>query len=272
MPALGFFRDKRRGLEYDADGEQVVNIFERNPLSLHFRPDGEYAFDAPGYGEVDVAVDEPLPDWGDEPVDEFGTVRFRFIQLADDVEVLLRIAVAEAQVFQFRLDGIQAEPVRERGEQIERLARYLDLLVARHGGHRPHVVKPVRYLDEDYPYIVRQGEQHLAEIGGLFRRVGIDHTGHFGQTVHHIGYLFPEDGFDFFDRIVRILHHVVQQGCGHGLNAQSYFFHDDFGHGQGMENVGLPAAPQHSLVSFPGEEERLAYQLPVLFLLNYLRT
>ena len=218
MPALRFLGDQLHGFENDADGEQVVYVFERDALALHLRPNGEDAFDPSRNGELDAVLGEPLPDRGNEAVDEFASVRIGFVQLADDFEVLFRIAITEAEVFQFRLYGIQPQPVSERCEQIEGFARNLHLLVARHGGHGPHVVQPVRNLDEDYPYVVRKGKQYLAEVSGLLGGVGIHHSGHLGQAVYHVGDLLPEDGFDLFHRVGGILHHVVKQSCGYRLD------------------------------------------------------
>ena len=271
MPALRFFGNEFRGLEYDADGEEVVNVFEGDSFPLHLRPDGEDAFDASCYRKVDAALGEALPDGGDETVYEFVSVWLCLVQFPDNLEVLFRIPVAQAQVFQLGFDGIQTKSVGQRSEQIEGFARYLHLLVARHGGHCPHVMQPVGYLDEDDPHIVRQRQQHFAEIGGLFGGVRVHYPGHFGQAVHHVGNLLPENGIDFLHRVGRILHYVVQKSGRHGFYAQPYLLHYDFGDGEGVQYIRFPAAAQYPLMGLLCEEESLAYQLPVLLLLDYFR-
>ena len=98
MPALRFFGNKRRRLEYDADSEQVVDFLERNLFTLHFRPDRIDAFDPSGNFKVVTAFLQPFDDRGIEFFDETGPVGLRFVQFAFDFEILFRESVFQAEV------------------------------------------------------------------------------------------------------------------------------------------------------------------------------
>ncbi len=83
------------------------------------------------------------------------------------VVVRLGLEVAERQVLELGLDPADAEPVGERGVDLERLAR--DALALRRVEvlERAHVVQAIGELDQDDPDVVDHGQDHLAEVLGL---------------------------------------------------------------------------------------------------------
>ncbi len=78
-----------------------------------------------------------LPLGGDEVVDEHLRA-----------PVLVRVEHLERPVLQLALDHADAEPVRERGEDLQGDAGDLGLFRRRHEAQRPHVVQPVGDLDQ----------------------------------------------------------------------------------------------------------------------------
>ncbi len=111
--------------------------------------------------------------------------------------------------------AIDAEAVRERGVDVERLLRDVGLAFGREVRERPHVVGAVRELDEDDADVARHRDDHLAEIIGL--RLGaaleIDLTD-LGDAVDERRDLGPEDRLDLSERRERVLHRVVQEARG----------------------------------------------------------
>ena len=115
--------------EDDADGEDVVDLLEGDVLVLHLAPDGVGALDT----LLDVVghthLVEHLPDGCGEVVEHLLALFLRHVQLALDGGVLLRVLIAEGEVFQLGLDLVQSQAVGQRRIDIERLSCYLVFLV-----------------------------------------------------------------------------------------------------------------------------------------------
>ena len=75
--------------------------------------------------------------------------------------------MAEAEVFKFDLEAIDAEPVRDRGVYIESLACDACFLRGRHRIESLHIVQSIRELDENDANVLDHREHHLAEALGL---------------------------------------------------------------------------------------------------------
>ena len=73
----------------------------------------------------------------------------------------------EREVLELPLDLVDAEPVRERRVDLERLAGLLDLLLAPEVLERAHVVQAVGELDQDDPHVVGHRDDHLPVVLGL---------------------------------------------------------------------------------------------------------
>ena len=89
-----------------------------------------------------------------------------------DLVVRLRFQVAEGEVFQLPLDLADAEPVRQRSVDVERLAGDLAPLQVWERVEGSHVVQAIGELDEDDPEVLRHGDHHLADVFGLLLLVG----------------------------------------------------------------------------------------------------
>jgi hypothetical protein len=129
---------------------------------------------------------------------------------ADDLVVLLRLQDGERQVLQLPLDRGHAEPVRQRGEHLQRLAGLLGLLLRRHEAHRAHVVQPVRELDHQHPGVFGHGDHHLANGLRLGRGAEL-HLVQLGDPVDELGDLLAEVRDEHLQRVVGVLDRVVQQ-------------------------------------------------------------
>ena len=73
----------------------------------------------------------------------------------------------EREVLELPLDRVDAEPMGERREDLERLLRLLVLLGLGHRLDRAHVVQPVGELDQDDPDVRGHRDDHLAVVLGL---------------------------------------------------------------------------------------------------------
>jgi hypothetical protein len=73
----------------------------------------------------------------------------------------------EREVLELPLEGVDAEAVRERRVDLERLAGLLRLLLLAEVLDRPHVVEAVGELDEDDADVLRHRHDHLPVVLGL---------------------------------------------------------------------------------------------------------
>ena len=96
----------------------------------------------------------------------FGGCSFQL--LLDDF-IFLRMLIFEAEVFQYRLDQVEAQPDGHSGGNLHGFTGNLVLLAGKHGAEGAHVVKSVGNLDEDDADVIAHGEQQFFEVLGLCR-------------------------------------------------------------------------------------------------------
>jgi hypothetical protein len=152
---------------------------------------------------------------------------------------------------------VDAESVRQRRVDLERLLGLLDLLLLPEVGERPHVVQPVGQLDDDDADVLRHRDDHLAVVLGLvlLARGELD-LRQLRDAVDQQPHVVTEAGADVVARDVRVLDHVVQQRRRQhdvGL-AQA---RADLRHAPRVEDVLLPALAELAVVMGARERERL---------------
>ena len=177
-----------------------------------------------------------------------------------DLLVLARVERREGEVLQLPLDGVDAEPVRERRVDVEGLLGLLDLLLLRHRAERAHVVQPVGELDEDDPDVRGHRDHHLAVVLGLRLVARLERdAGELGDAVDEPGDLLAEDLADLLQRRRRVLDRVVQQRGAQGLGVQAHAG-ADLRHADGVDDevlarlaalVGVVLAGEHEGVDHP---------------------
>ena len=90
----------------------------------------------------------------------------------DQLVIALGVDIAQRQVFHFPLDGEYAQPVRQRGVDVQRLAGDGHLPLGLLIFERAHVVQPVGQLDEHNADVLAHGQEHLAQRFGLLFLAG----------------------------------------------------------------------------------------------------
>ena len=145
------------------------------------------------------------------------------VDQALDLLVLARVQRGEGEVLQLPLDGVDAEPVRDRRVDVQGLLGLVDLLLLRHRADRAHVVQPVGELDEDDPDVRGHRDHHLAVVLGL-RLVarGERDPGELRDAVDERRDLLPVALADLVDRGGRVLDGVVQQRRAQRLGVQAH--------------------------------------------------
>ena len=172
-----------------------------------------------------------------------------------DLLVLARVQGGEGQVLELPLDRVDPEPVGQRGEDLERLARLLLLLVLVQRIEGAHVVEAVGQLDQDHPDVGGHRHHHLPVVLGLALIAALEgDLGQLGDAVHELGDLVPEALPHLLQARARVLDRVVQQGRAQGRGVQAQPGADP----RDAEGVGdevLAGLPFLAGVALAGERE-----------------
>ncbi len=146
---------------------EVVDLVELAPLSRHLRVDRVEVLGAAGDLGVDPERVELSRQVGAGLADVALALGALLVDEALDLRVLARVQGGEGEVLELPLDRVDAEAVRDRRVDVERLLRLLDLLLLRHRADRAHVVQAVGELDQDDPDVRGHRDHHLAVVLGL---------------------------------------------------------------------------------------------------------
>ncbi len=128
----------------------------------------------------------------------------------------LGLEVLQREVLELRLDRVQAEPVRERREEVAGFGRDADLFLGRQPAERPHVVEAVGELDQDHAHVRRHREHQLADVLGVPERAALEDGADLGHAIRDRSDVVAELRADKVQREGRVLDGVVQQGRGDG--------------------------------------------------------
>ena len=220
-----------------AHADQVVDVVEVAALDDHLAVDRVVVLGPALDRRGDPRRVELLHDLVDDLLEVGVAGRGPGGDQPDDLGVLLRVQDREGQVLQLPLDRGHPEPVRERGEHLEGLARLLLLLLRRQEAHRAHVVQPVGQLDDQHARVAGHRDDHLADGLGLRRVAQLDLV-QLGDAVDEVRDLLAEVGAQLLEGVVGVLHRVVQQGRDQrgGVHAQ---LGEDRRDGERVGDVGV---------------------------------
>ena len=156
----------------DAEAENIGELLEADRLALHLAPDRIGALAPARDFGADAAVGqllgELLLDLGDPAA---GTRRQRFQPLGENL-VGVRVELAEGQVFQLLAHLLHAHAAGQRRVDFERLIGGAAAQLGRLIGERAHIVQTIGELDQQYPHVVGDGQEKLAQVFGLLGLAG----------------------------------------------------------------------------------------------------
>ena len=224
-------------IDDDAHAHQVVDVLEIVPAHDHLLVDREVVLRTARDVGLDVLFFEILVDLAQDLLEVHVALAGPAGHQHHNLVVDLRVEHLEAQFLELRLDGVHAQPVGQRGVHVQRLA---GLLLRAGGFHVPPgagVVHAVGELDDQHAHVTAHRHHHLADGLGL-RRIAVFHLGELGHAVHQTGDGVAEFGAALLQRVVGVLHRVVQQAGRHhqGPHAQ---VRQDLRHRQRMDDVRL---------------------------------
>ena len=169
----------------------------------------------------------------------------------------------EREVLELPLDRVDAEPVRDRCVDVERLACLVDLLLLRHRVDRAHVVQAIGELDQDDPDVRGHRDHHLAVVLRLRLVARLEgQLGQLGHAVDEPGDLLAEALLDVLERCLRVLDGVVQQRRAQRLGVEAHPG-ADLGDADRVDDELLTRATELVGVVLAGVDEGLAHAITI---------
>ena len=157
----------------------------------------------------------------------------------------------EGQVFEFPFDRVHAQPMRQRGEDVEGLAGLLRARRGRDESPGACIVQAVRELDDEDADVLGHRHDHLAHGLGL-RGLPVGEFVELRHTVDHGCDLGPEFRGELVERIRGVFDRVVQQ-CGGERDRQHPDLREDRRDCDGMGDIGVTGLPGLPAVSLLGD-------------------
>ena len=128
----------------------------------------------------------------------------------DDLVVKLWVKGGKAQILQLPLDGVHAQAVGQRSENLKGLLGDTVLLVGTQKPQRAHIVQPICQLDDENSNISAHRDNHLAN-GLSLRRIPILDLVKLGDPINEEGDFFTEIGSELFVGVGSVLDGVMQE-------------------------------------------------------------
>ncbi|CVM75995.1 Uncharacterised protein [Streptococcus pneumoniae] len=241
------------GVHEHPDAREVVDVVEVLPARHHLLVDRVVVLRPSGDGRPDPVLAQVLLDHGAQRRDVLLPLRVALPHEAHDLRVHLGLEGGEGEVLELPLDGVHAEPVGQRGVDVQGLLGLAGAGLRGDVPPRPRVVQPVGELDEQDVHVLGHRDDHLAHGLGL-RRGAVGHLVQLGHAVHEEGDLGAEVGAEALQGVVRVLDGVVQQGRQE-RRARHADLGEDRGDRDGVGDVRVPGAPHLPLVCRAGDLE-----------------
>jgi len=145
----------------DADSEEIVHLIQRLVLVHHLLVDAEEVLHPSVHLCLDVGILHMLRHLGDDLLNEFLTLGLSGIQVLHKLIIDFRLVVFQGQIVELCLDLRNTQPLSNGRVDVHRLSCLFLLLLRGHELQRPHIVEPVRQLDDDHPDVLRHRQEHL---------------------------------------------------------------------------------------------------------------
>ena len=180
-----------------------------------------------------------------------------------DLGVLARVQRLEGEVLELPLERVDAEPVRERRVDLERLARLLHLLLLAEVLDRAQVVEAVGELDQDHAHVLRHRDDQLPVVLGLGVLAALElDPGQLRDAVDELGDLVAELVLDRL-QVLRRCPRRRRGGARRRSSARRAELGEDLGDAERVVDELLARAALLAVVRVGRERERAGEQVAV---------
>ena len=227
------------GIHNDPHRIEIIDLGQILIIPLHFLVDAVEMLRTPCNGRLDARLFDMVVKDPHRIVDDFLAGFALLLHLPHQIVVFLGIEVMEAQVFQLPFDIVNAEAVRERRVDFQRLPGDALLFFPPEYAESTHIMQAVRQFDDHHADILRHGEEHLTEVFKLLVfLVLVMELGEFRHAVYQEGHIVAKHHADVFQRIFRIFHHIMKKRGNDPLRVH-FKLRQNVRHRQRMDDIGL---------------------------------
>lgn len=153
--------------DHDADADEVVDVVELAPADDHLLVHRVQLLRPAHDATTDTQIAQIRLHRIDDGVHVLLALRGALLHERVDLGVELRMQHGEGKILELALRHLDAEAVRQRRVDLERLAGLLRRLLGRDEAPRARVVQAVSQLDEQHADVFRHRDDHLADGFGL---------------------------------------------------------------------------------------------------------
>ena len=228
------------GIYNNTDRKQIINLIQSLILIDHLFVYAEEMLYPAIHLCLDVGIFHMRGHFRHNLLHELFPLGLAFIQFFNQIVINIRLPVFQRQIIQLCLDLGNTEPLGNGRVNIHCLPGFFLLFSRGHKLQRPHIVKPVRQLDNDNADVLCHRKKHLAEILCLYFQLilRVTELSQLGHPVHKKRNLFSELPCDILQRHLCIFHRIVKH-----TGYDCLFIHFQVGqnnsHPQRMDNIGL---------------------------------
>ena len=241
----------RHGIDHHAVAEHVHHLGEAAVLRTHLGVDAPRRLHPPDQPVLDLFHRQFLRQLRLDLRQRLAPHHRLAADALLDHRVPPRMQGAEAEVLQFGLDQVHAQPLGDRRVDVQGFAGDAPPRLGRLCAERAHVVQAIGELDQDDPQVARHRQQHLAEaLRRRFLAVGEVQLVQLGDAIDQLGHGFAELLGDVAARQRGVLDGVVQDRRDQGLDIQP-LLGQHLRHRHRMGDVGLAG-----LAHLPGMRRR----------------
>ncbi len=237
----------------DPEAEDIDDGRKRRALAAHFLIDAVEVFLAAFHSAGDVRLLERIAQVLRDFPDELLLIAARSLERLLDDPIAPRVERLETELFELGFDRVNAEAVRDRRVNLERLARDGAPLRRRHGAERAHVVRAIGELDHDDANVAHHREQHFAKALGLrFGTAAELNVIELRDPIDELRDVGAEALGDLILRGGRVLDDVVQDRCDDRRRIEVQI-REDMCDRDRVRDIGLAAQALLALVRFGAE-------------------
>ena len=221
------------------EAEHVHHLGEGLALGAHLRIDAPRRLHPADQAELEAFLAQPLR----ELRFDLGQRLAPHHRLGADAprqhRMTPRVQRTEAQILQFGLHQIHAQPLRDRRVDLQRLAGDAGARLGALRAQRAHVVQTVGEFDQDHAQVARHRQHHLAETfrGGFLAILELQLV-QLGDAFDQFGDGHAEIGRDRIARQRRVFDGVVEHRCDQGFDIDALLSQHRRGSHR-MRDVGL---------------------------------
>src|SRR5579863_2261584 len=195
-----------------AHGQKIEDLVERALLLLNLQMKGVKPLDARLHFGGDAAFNDLVADRLLNFMKELVEDLLLGAQFLGQLEIRIRLEIAEGQILELAADQAHAEAVGHGRVNVERFTGDALLALRVEKLERAHVVKTVGKLDHDDADIIDHCKQHLANVFRLarFRSKQVE-AADLRRAFDEQGDIGAEHLRDLFEGDLRVLDDIVQQ-------------------------------------------------------------